>query len=703
MPPSRRARRGRGGRPYYRSRSSSLSVDDEAIKVDPNALYTCVDQVWDPYSYNDWATKKHKPPSSQISANGRLIFKAYDRVYGSLGPSIDDHMWIDLESNDLAELLRSEESLKGAGNLLDNQPGIDARELFLRLPRLTELAVEPAAEDDIVLVSAHPSSPSASPPRFDDPPTSAPAPESESTSDPSAADPAAMEIDPGANDPTAFILSDAEDDPPAPTKPPLPVPEQLYILVKFIEEHFKETAAELERLKKEGYISFKLLWMLCTPGSVVEVSDEATGDPAGMKVESWGYGSDGKTFSVKGIKYVWDGKIFKQEQTQVGIHQFRGFTKLSEIPIKVLSDQCSKAKGRVMIDVAGYYQFNLDAMDTRVVYNDDWDDSGKRVVKHTVAEYKSSEPLPDEVLCLTPPSLYGWSFRAKIWGLIHVEHVEEIVFDDMAFEQLVLKKSYKKMIKALVETHAGKEEGLAKDLIAGKGGGMVMVLHGKPGTGKTLTAEAISEHLKCPLYVVSSGELGVDASQLETQLKDILEMTATWGAVVLIDEADVFLEARDTHDLARNCLVSVFLRLLEYHKGVLILTTNRIRSFDRAFVSRFTIALNYPDLDQGSRLLVWKEFLRRAGFEFGDPNDSAPSRPLYIAHSDLMAVANKPFNGRVIKQLVRGAQALAIAEKEPLELSHIHTVLEITEQFEADWEDTALVADVKGAGVSTLS
>ncbi|KAG8742668.1 hypothetical protein FRC12_015306, partial [Ceratobasidium sp. 428] len=438
MPPSRRARRGRGGRPYYRSRSSSLSVDDEAIKVDPNALYTCVDQVWDPYSYNDWTTKKHKPPGSQISANGRLIFKAYDRVYGSLGPSTDDHTWIDLESNDLAELLRSEESLKGAGNLLDNQPGIDARELFLRLPRLKELSVEPAAEDDIVLVSAHPSTASsASPPKFDDPPTSAPAPapapELENAPGPSAVGPAAMEIDPGTNDIADFIVSDAEDDPPVPTRPPLPVPEQLYILVKFIEEHFRETAAELERLKKEGYISFKLLWLLCTPGSVVEVSDEATGDPTGMKVESWGYGNDGKTFGVKGIKYVWDGKIFKQEQTQVGIHQFRGFTKLSEIPIKVLSDQVRSkliergklyqkfagvhhleynsfvliptrcgytkvpAKGRVMIDVAGYYQFNLDAMDTRVVYNDDWDDSGKRVVKHTVAEYKSSEPLPDEV------------------------------------------------------------------------------------------------------------------------------------------------------------------------------------------------------------------------------------------------------------------------------------------------------------------
>jgi hypothetical protein len=57
----------------------------------------------------------------------------------------------------------------------------------------------------------------------------------------------------------------------------------------------------------------------------------------------------------------------------------------------------------------------------------------------------------------------------------------EIVFDDLAFDQLVLKKEYKKMIKALVETHAGQGDGLAKDLVAGKGGGMVMVLHGKPG------------------------------------------------------------------------------------------------------------------------------------------------------------------------------------------------------------------------------
>ena len=98
-----------------------------------------------------------------------------------------------------------------------------------------------------------------------------------------------------------------------------------------------------------------------------------------------------------------------------------------------------------------------------------------------VEEYKNEEPLPDDILCMTPPAHFGWSFTAKAWGLILVENMSEIAFDELAFDQLVLRKEYKKMIKALVETHAGHGSGLAKDLVAGKGGGMVMVLHGKPG------------------------------------------------------------------------------------------------------------------------------------------------------------------------------------------------------------------------------
>jgi len=51
-------------------------------------------------------------------------------------------------------------------------------------------------------------------------------------------------------------------------------------------------------------------------------------------------------------------------------------------------------------------------------------------------------------------------------------------------------------------------------------------------------------------------------------------------------------------------MVGIFLRLLEYHQGVLFLTTNRVKSFDSAFHSRISVALKYPDLDVAQRQQV---------------------------------------------------------------------------------------------------
>lgn len=113
-------------------------------------------------------------------------------------------------------------------------------------------------------------------------------------------------------------------------------------------------------------------------------------------------------------------------------------------------------------------------------------------------------------------------------------------------------------------------------MIQGKGKGLVAVLHGPPGTGKTLTAEGISELLRCPLYNVSAGDLGTDSRYLEAELQKTLDICHAWGAILLLDEADVFLEKRNMADIHRNALVSIFLRQLEYFQGILFLTTNRV-------------------------------------------------------------------------------------------------------------------------------
>jgi SpoVK/Ycf46/Vps4 family AAA+-type ATPase len=140
--------------------------------------------------------------------------------------------------------------------------------------------------------------------------------------------------------------------------------------------------------------------------------------------------------------------------------------------------------------------------------------------------------------------------------------------------------------------------------------GCIIVLHGRPGTGKTLTAEAVAEEQEKPLITVSVGELGKDASQLESKLR---ELAPLWEAVLLLDEAYVFLEARSLHELERNATVGVFLRLLEYHQRVMFSTTNRITTIDEAFKSRISVAIKYQDLEESARRAIWENFLVLAG------------------------------------------------------------------------------------------
>jgi len=66
----------------------------------------------------------------------------------------------------------------------------------------------------------------------------------------------------------------------------------------------------------------------------------------------------------------------------------------------------------------------------------------------------------------------------------------------------------------------------------------------------------VADITRRPLYTISCGELGTDAASVEEKLLAALNLATTWNAIVLLDEADVFLEQRSAHDLERNSLVS---------------------------------------------------------------------------------------------------------------------------------------------------
>jgi SpoVK/Ycf46/Vps4 family AAA+-type ATPase len=110
---------------------------------------------------------------------------------------------------------------------------------------------------------------------------------------------------------------------------------------------------------------------------------------------------------------------------------------------------------------------------------------------------------------------------------------------------------------------------------------------------------------------ISAGELSINAGELEAQLSRIFQTATHWKAILLLDEADVFLQTRSTFQLERNRLVAIFLRKLEYYQGIFFLTTNLIRDFDPAILDRIHLQLQYNDLDHAARKKILLQFLTR--------------------------------------------------------------------------------------------
>lgn len=170
------------------------------------------------------------------------------------------------------------------------------------------------------------------------------------------------------------------------------------------------------------------------------------------------------------------------------------------------------------------------------------------------------------------------------------------------------------MIKALSHRYTMQSQSgnaWSADFVRNKGEGQIFLLHGKPGVGKTTTAECVAEITRRPLLSLTCGDLGMEPDMVEKQLMKWLKLATSWEAILLLDEADVYLESRISQDLQRNTLVSIFLRALEYYQGLLFLTTNRVGTFDDAFVSRIHVVIHYPDFTNGQRAQIWDTFFNK--------------------------------------------------------------------------------------------
>ncbi|KAA1473177.1 P-loop containing nucleoside triphosphate hydrolase protein [Dentipellis sp. KUC8613] len=508
--------------------------------------------------------------------------------------------------------------------------------------------------------------------------------------------------------------------------------EHVGFFVEFMDKEYRERLQELESLVTANQITFNTLWAVLIPGMDLVTRCTMTNQPWVLRLLSLEIqdktDSDPRRWVLQ-CEYIDTGKgVAGWAKSDLIIPQFFGAKRITELvayPFErapdrekmtatlidrgkrrwALRDWSHKwyndiayavqergdhrkffTKSRIILDGEMYDRYSPYDYTPPLVQNLD----------HDVVGAESTRPLEDNDYLLMSPKLHGYALSDREWLIFSVDGVKDIEWSSAAFDTLDMMAENKELVRSLVAQHKArldeqdeeqdskKEEAEHKemtkragDFVYGKGTGLLFNLHGPPGVGKTLTAEAISEVSQSPLYVVGSGELGTNAGELDRSLARVFTLATRWKAVVLIDEADVYLEKRDFNDMHRNAMVAVFLRKVEYYPGILFLTTNRVKVLDEAMKSRIDVSLFYAHPDIPARERLWATFLQAT-----DMTAAERSR----LNSEMRSLRHLSLNGREIKNVIKVASAFARHGKRPLSVDDILRVVRFSQQSQGSEE-----------------
>ncbi|KAI1087279.1 P-loop containing nucleoside triphosphate hydrolase protein [Rostrohypoxylon terebratum] len=452
---------------------------------------------------------------------------------------------------------------------------------------------------------------------------------------------------------------------------------------KIVEEELAPYRKILSEANDHGVIEHGNLWIIFVPGEFVWwmlKQNHCIGKVIETQTDS------NSNFVIKYEQKVWNGFSLENEVGILCISPFTGtrpITELTAIPLlrkPDVEDVRVEAleRGKKFLGLTGcHYREYLGLGKEKSIHKfppqpPRWTGVSGRVILDAAlwdgkvgtrqrVEGVDISAFNDSEIILCSPLLKGYSFADKKWYELFVSNVIDITWDN-SFIHLELDQMEKDLLIQSTRTKLGQTNDF-DDMVSGKGKGVIVLLSGPPGVGKTLTAESIADEMRVPLYPLSAGELGIDPVMVEQNLRRALTFSQEWNAVLLLDEADIFLEKRGGSNIHRNQLVSVFLRLLEYFQGMMFLTTNRVESIDPAFESRIDLTIQYPELSETSRLNIWKTFIGK------EPNFSGEGE------SKLAQLSSRELNGRQIKSVIKLARMLATHRNQAIDLSHLESII----------------------------
>jgi len=214
-------------------------------------------------------------------------------------------------------------------------------------------------------------------------------------------------------------------------------------------------------------------------------------------------------------------------------------------------------------------------------------------------------------------------------------------------DRVILPEETKRLILDTVASfdayrEARRATGLDETLVYGRG--IVMLFHGPSGTGKTMMANALANHLGKRLMLVNFPSLGFPP---DDALRSIFQAARIHDAVLFFDECEEIFASRD----AGNVTLSMLLTEIERHDGLTVMATNRPFVLDEAMHRRITLAIEFPLPDRDLRRRIWERHI--------------PPEPWCAPGLDTAGLAERyELSGGLIKNAVISALSFA-ASRDP--------------------------------------
>lgn len=295
----------------------------------------------------------------------------------------------------------------------------------------------------------------------------------------------------------------------------------------------------------------------------------------------------------------------------------------------------SGSPARVVVDV--FYEDDSSDRENTKVHLKRFFWRGKKVSD----EEEECEEVEEEIEIPIHPFCAVFDLSKHLRLQVHVNYLKPYIYDKDLSNKLIIPDDLRSLVHILIEH----KDGGFKDIVRGKAGGAVVLLCGRPGVGKTLTAEVYAESESRALYSVQCSQLGTDPQELEDELLKVFARAARWNAVMLLDEADVYVRTRG-EDLNQNAIVGVFLRVLEYQSSVLFLTTNRPDDVDDAIASRCIAKIEYRLPNAEDQRRIWRVLADGSGVN------------LSSGAIDEIVRQNPGLSGRDVKNLLKLASLI---------------------------------------------